>query len=148
MRTLKIFKGAMVTLMLTLLVGCSDNFVSPISAEKNSGVDNSRAELKKVPANEYQTIMELKPGQSITFSRGNTGISAFHVISIKDANKKGFEVIGYVGDIAFLLQAESKGFTATSISIENQSQYVQELDIYLAGDVEIINPIIKHIKSE
>lgn len=148
MRTLKIFKGAIVTLMLTLLIGCSDGLVSPLSSEKNPVVDNSNTELNRVPANEFQTVMTFKPGQSYTFRRNNTGINIFHTLSIKDSYKKGVEAIGYYGDIAFILNTDMKKFSATSITVQNQSQYVQELDIYLSGEVEYIDPGVKDVKSE
>ncbi len=148
MRTLKNLKAAIVILMLSVIVGCSEGPVSPLSSESNSGTVNSNSELSKVPANNFHTTMMFKPGQRYTFNRSNTGINTFHALSIKNSYKKELEVVGYVGGLAFLLEPNTKGFTAASITIENKAASPSDLDIYLAGDVELIDPWVNDKQSE
>lgn len=144
MRTLKNLAAALTAVFIVILVGCSDEMVTPTSlVQKDSG-----SEYNKVPANYYQAKLSLKPGEVQYFSRRNTGINLFHAIRINDCYKKSIEVIGYTGDMGFLLDCRLKGFSAAYISIENKSKDVADVEVNLFGDVEFIDPGVKDIKSE
>ena len=118
MVTLKSLSAAIVMLVLSVLVGCSDSILSP---ESNAGEINTAGNYSQVPADHFQTKLTLKPGEVRYFSRRNTGINIFHAVTVNDCYKNNIEVIGFSGDLAFFLECSLKGFSASSISIENKS---------------------------
>lgn len=143
MRTFKSIAAALTAVFIMVLVGCGDEMVTPLSSGQKSIKGES-----KVPANYYQTKLSLKPGQISYFNRSNTGINLFHAVRINDCYKQNIEVIGFAGDLAFLLDCRLKGFSVTTVSVENKSQDVVDIEVNLFGDVEIIDPGVKDIKTK
>ncbi|MEO8446043.1 MAG: hypothetical protein ABI528_01035 [bacterium] len=140
MRTLINLRAAIVIIVLSVITGCNNEDLSPVSSGNNTENLNSSAEVSAVPSNHFQKKIKLRPRQAVTFDRSNTGINIFTAISIDKCEmlKKNLEVSGYTSDTAFLLECQAKGFWAQKIIVENTSGRYIEMDINLLGLVDIV----------
>ncbi len=150
---MKTLKNICIILILTsfaFITGCSENLNGPTGSGINADTPDAQAN-KKVPSNYFSTKLTLKPGESTNFSKRNTGISLFQVISLRDCSdsKRFLEIIGSIGDIAYVLNCSSKGISVTDILITNVSSRELDVEVNLYGLVDIIiDPGVKDKKYE
>ncbi len=137
MKTFKLIQIAVVTLVLSVLVGCSDQFTSPTSG----GESISQSEdLLAVSAFSSQIV--LKPYKSYVFDISNTGFRKITSIDINAQPDPG-------SDQMFLdcqnisvrsnpkydqsLGCHSSGINVKSITVENLSSSFITMDVTLTG---------------
>jgi len=140
MKTLKILSGIIAVSAIMILIGCTEEN-SPVSSGKD-GITIPLQSESKVPADHFEKTFTLKNGESTCFNKSNTGIALFRAMSIRgcDEVKKVLDITGNIGDIAFQLNCNSKGFNAQQIIMKNVSGREIEVDLLLYGDVEIKSP--------
>lgn len=157
MKTLKIIPALTVILIVSFVIGCSDQLISPPESENFKLL--KRSDKKYIPlADEslstnqtFRAQIRLRPFASYTFNEANSGFVELNaidiwIISIDPYNErrpsecqdilvygKGTtSVDGSTVDDG-LLSCHSKGFSLKEIVVENTGVKTMDLDIQLVG---------------
>ncbi len=142
MKTIKMFQIAAVTLVLSVLVGCGDQFTSPTSGGESNTQSNTQSE-DLLSLNSFYAQIRLKPHRSYVFNLANTGFKKITSIDISNGSPdpetdKIFldcQDIAVYGDSKddLSINCHSSGFSASTIAIENLSSKIITLDVALSG---------------
>ena len=148
MKTLKSATAIFIIFVLSILTGCSDQLISPVAQSSGSDQKVNIAEENTKDVLKYQSKISLKPNESYSYSYENTGFYSFSSISVLNCGdiKSGLDISGYMDDQAIILDCNSTGFYAWSITIVNTTGEAVDLDVTLTGSkkrVIIQNPPVK-----
>lgn len=145
MNNFKQITAALLMMILSIITGCSDEYLSPLSS---SGT-NKTFTSDEVPSTHFETVRELKAGETILFHKNNTGLTTIEAISIEQCDKlmQQLEVTGYTGDMGYVLGCDLKGFAVRTVMIRNISNRDVSINIHLYGKVEIIPDPVKKEKD-
>lgn len=141
MKTIKTFHLTLVMLVLSVLAGCSDKFMSPSATTPTTNIKGASNSEESSIKNVYQSKIKLAPGQTYTFNYDNTGFYTFDLVLVSNCleSRKNLEIVGKGDDYLLLLHCNSKGFFAKSIQVRNLSSGRMELDVTLSGSKKKIN---------
>lgn len=150
MKTIKLFQTAAVVLILSVVVGCSDQITSPSSGGKT----NSMSE-ELLSANSYSAQLKLRPQGTITFTKANTHlkkITSINAVAVT-VEEPGLDLLSAEGSgldllssecnkIAIysypktdhLLNCQSQGLDLNQITVKNVSSGLIDLKISLYGE--------------
>ena len=148
MKTLKSVKAIAVICVLSFLAGCSDQLMTPATQSAGSDHNVITAEENIKDVLRYQSKISLKPNESYSFSYESTGFYSFNSISVQNCGdfKTGLDISGYMDDQAIILDCNSTGFYAWSITIVNTTGEAVDLDVTLTGSKKRVihhNPPVK-----
>ncbi len=148
MKTLKSATAIMVICVLSILTGCSDQILTPVTQSSGSDLKVNIAEENKSDVLRYQSKISLKPNQSYSYSYESTGFYSFNSISVLNCGdtKSGLDISGYMDDQALTLDCNSTGFYVWSITIVNTTGEAVDLDVTLTGSKKRViyhNPPVK-----
>ena len=148
MKTLKSVKAIAVICVLSFLAGCSDQLITPATQSAGSDHNVITAEENIKDVLRYQSKISLKPNESYSFSYESTGFYSFNSISVQNCGdfKTGLDISGYMDDQAIILDCNSTGFYAWSITIVNTTGEAVDLDVTLTGSKKRVihhNPPVK-----
>ena len=162
MRNLKMFQAALVLAVLSIVVGCSDQFTSPNqefvkSSNKGKGSDlthekSSANVINPVEADKhvnplYHTQISLKPGGVYKFELSNTGLNRFtsvDVSRVETASQKAEKIfdpcdgINVYSNSKKSLSCHSKNFKEREIYVQNTSSIALDFDVLLFGTQPIV----------
>ncbi|MEO8664761.1 MAG: hypothetical protein ABI462_04625 [Ignavibacteria bacterium] len=135
MYTFKIYRTAILMLVLSILAGCSDEITSPVTESGGHETAIKQEAQENLSTNFFHGKVLLKPRQSYSFSYENTGFYRFNAVSVTNCEdiKNDIEVTGYMDDEAITLGCSTKDFWVKSITVTNISGHKTEIDIYLTG---------------
>ncbi len=125
---------AVLLIVLFIMSGCSEDVISPLSENGETGKAASDADAT-IDSKKFHSKISLKPRQTVEFHAGNTIFRSFNSISILNCGitKSSLEILGYANDAILLLSCNSNDFFAYSITIENKTRSSIELDVFLGG---------------
>lgn len=142
MSNLKMFQAAIVIIVLSILVGCSDNITSSGetgSPKKGEGVNASETEESLPVIQSYRTQIRVKPHRTYTFDQISTGFDRFYSIDINNltVSTNTDKEISECGDILVYssqlskgsLSCHSKGFEVKEITVENTGSSFLDLNV-------------------
>jgi hypothetical protein len=149
MKTLKMFQAVLVILVISILVGCSDQLTAPIDQanNKSGGIRTPVTSVSKtqeiLPIYSYSTQIGLKQFRSYTFNVSNTGLAKFTGIDVEnlsiDPNEDKIALscqdIAITGDTKsdVKISCHSRGFEARQLTIQNLSSHLLVLRVSLYG---------------
>lgn len=150
MKTIKILQTGLVIIVLSILIGCSDQLMNPeLSTNNNSS--NSYSELSTVNSAliSLETQLDLKPNGSYTFDNSNT---KFAKIKSIDAEIITVSLPAYIdcnnlfiysksSALDVLINCKSNGLDLKDITIENTSDEAISLSVKLTGVLRIEKPV-------
>jgi hypothetical protein len=144
MSNLKMFHAAIVIMVLSIFVGCSDNITSSGetgSPQKGEGVKASETEESLPVIQSYRTQIRVKPHRTYKFDEISTGFDRFYSIDINNlsVNINTDKEVTECGDILVYssqlskgsLSCHSKGFEVKEITVENTGSSFLDLDVTL-----------------
>jgi len=148
MKTLKSVTAIAVICVLSVLTGCSDQLISPVTQSTGSGHNLNTVEENIKDVLRYQSKISLKPNESYSYSYESTGFYSFNSISVLNCGdfKSGLDISGYMDDQAIILDCNSTGFYVWSITIVNTTGEAVDLDVTLTGSKKRVihhNPPVK-----
>ncbi|HMS33872.1 MAG TPA: hypothetical protein PKC91_07285 [Ignavibacteria bacterium] len=142
MSSLKMFRAAIVIMVFSILVGCSDNITSSGetgSPQKGEGVISSVTEESLPVIQTYRTQIRVKPHRAYKFDEISTGFDRFYSIDINNltVNTDTDKEISECGDILVYssqlskgsLSCHSKGFEVKEITVENTGSSFLDLNV-------------------
>ena len=147
MKTLKMFQIALVIIALSVLIGCSDQLMSPeISSTESKGLETLYPGSVKLSGDKFTAEIELKPYGSYTFDYSNTGFVKIVSINaeIVTAKLPTFpeckNLIVYSSNSDLKLRCNSSGFSVKEITVENATGETVRISVTLTGRIRIIEP--------
>ena len=148
MKTLKSATAIVTICILSILTGCSDQLITPVTQSTVSDLKLNTAEENIKDLLRYKSKISLKPNESYSYSYENTGFYSFKSISILNCGdfKSGLDISGYMDDQAIILNCNSSGFYVWSITIVNTTGEAVDLDVTLTGSKKKViynNPPVK-----
>ncbi len=135
MKTFKLLQIAVVTLVLSVIVGCSDQFTAPTSGGESVSQSEDLLSL-----NSFNTQIRLRPYASYEFNVANTGLEKITAIDVSfgpDLETEQLfldcENIAIYGALKHL-NCHGSGFNEKSITVKNLSSKSVTLNVALAGE--------------
>lgn len=150
MKTIKMLQTGLMIAVLTILIGCSDQFMNPDLSSKNNLSDGSgKSNTENSATNSLTTILDLKPNSSFTFDNTNTDFKKINSINAEiitvrlpayqDCNNLIFYSKKSNSDIE--INCISKGLNLEDLTIENTGDDVIKVSLILTGELKIPKPL-------
>lgn len=146
MKTLNLIKTAVVILVISILIGCSDQITSSGNVETQSNGKKlavSETGFDLPVKNVYRVEIRLKPYRSYTFNKSNTPFvkfTAFDIVNIVSPDEDKLisdcqDIKVYSTSVKYdkLLGCHGKGLNLSDITIENTTSQFISLRVELDG---------------
>lgn len=144
MKTIKMFQIVFTITVLSIIVGCSDQFTNPeFSSADISGKETVNPVTENSADNRYTAQIKLKPYKSYTFDYSNTGLKEIYAINAENITRN-FDSVNRNKCQDFIIYSKSSlndlnlvckssGFNYIDITIENTSSKMIDVNVVLTG---------------
>lgn len=148
MKTIKMFQTVITIAVLSILAGCSDQFINPeINSKDIAGNESVSNETGSSLDNRYTVQVKLKPYRSFTFNSSNTGLKKINAINAesfsgdypgntKSINGKNCQDISVYSNSLLqdnYIDCKSSGLDLKEITVENVSSKMVFVNVTLTG---------------
>lgn len=142
MKAIKVISGVLTILLISVLIGCSDNFIAPANSsvsEYLQSTENHQTDEAIVPKDaKYKLNFKIQPNEVMTLDSKVTDLTGIKSFSISNCNieRKDLFVsasnLDQSGSLGCSWNSNSS-FMLNDLIIENRSGKVREIEVVLSG---------------